>query len=273
MRSLRRAAVASSLVALVLVIGAAALAAQSYDEAEKIDRFLGLWASQISNPDGQDRGNCGGRTGDYGEKLVNCSMPVGQLPLNARGEAWLKYMDMHQSPSTNDCVGLSLPSALGSADNISFSGSPGRVVINVSQFGERTAWMNGIGPTPRSGELFHQTGYSVGRFDGDDLVVQTTNFTFDPDGIDDHLHMASSVRMKVTERYQLIDDDNIRLIITLDDPTFLTRPFTYSRLFARSTTRNQGGGAGGGGWSFCDPEVARREVEYAYPGNKYGDGK
>ena len=268
MRSLRRATIGSSLVALVLVVGTAAAAAQSYDEEEKIDRFLGFWDSQIINPDGQDRGNCGGRTGDYGEKLVNCSMPVGQLPLNARGEAWLKYMDMLQSPTTTECAGLSLPSALGSADNVSFSASPGRVVVDLSQFGERTAWMNGTGPTPRSGELFHHRGYSVGRFEGDDLVVVTTNFTFDPDGMDDHLHMASSVRMKVTERYQFIDADNIRLIITLDDPTFLTRPFTYSRLFTRGRPGNRNAG-----WSFCDPDVARREVEYAYPGNKYGDGK
>jgi hypothetical protein len=177
-------------------------------------------------------------------------------------------MDMLQSPTTTECAGLSLPSALGSADNLSFSASPGRVVVNVSQFGERTAWMNGIGPTPRSGELFHHVGYSVGRWDGDDLVIVTTNFTFDPDGIDDHLHMASSVRMKVTERYQTIDNDNIRLIITLDDPTFLTRPFTYSRLFTRGRPANRGAG-----WSFCDPDVARREVEYAYPGNKYSDGQ
>jgi len=60
-------------------------------------------------PDGQDRGNCGGRTGDYGEKLLNCSVPVDQLPLNARGEAWLKYVDIFQSPTTAECSQLGLP--------------------------------------------------------------------------------------------------------------------------------------------------------------------
>ena len=97
-------------------------------------------------------------------------------------------------------------------------------------------------------------------------MIETTNFTFDPDGMDDHLHMASSVRKKVTERYQFIDDDTIRMIITLEDGTFLTRPFTYSKLF----TRTAGGGGGGrGGWRACDPDLARRELEYAYPGTKY----
>lgn len=263
MRGLRRAASAGSLVALVLVVGTAGTAAQSDDEYEKIVPFLGHWASQINNPTGQDRGNCGGRLGDYGEKVLNCSMPVDQLPLNARGEAWMKYVDLLQSPDTTACVGSTMPSSLG--DGFSLSAAPGRVDID-SQVA-RTIWMNGTGPTPRSGELF-QHGYSVGRFDGDDLVFETTHFTFDVDGTDDHLHMASSVRKKVTERYQIIDDDNMRLIITLDDPTFLTKPFTYSKLFIRGTPRTRNAG-----WSFCDPDVARGEVESAYPGTKYSEGQ
>jgi hypothetical protein len=176
-------------------------------------------------------------------------------------------VDIFQSPSTTECAGLSLPSALGSAGDITFSGSPGRVVINVQQFGERTVWMNGLGPTPRAGELFHHTGYSVGRFDGNDLVFETTHFTFDPDGMDDHVHMANSARMKFTERYQLIDDDTLRVIMTIDDPIFLTRPFTYSRLFMRTPARGQAGG-----WNECDPDASRREVEFNYPESKYSDG-
>jgi hypothetical protein len=265
MRSLKYAASAGTLVALALVVSTAGVAAQSYEEYEKITPFLGHWDSQINNPDGQDRGNCGGRLGDYGEKHLNCAMPVAQLPLNARGEAWLKYVDIFQSPTTTECADLSLPAAL--EGDFSLSAAPGRVVTDTNQFGERIIWMNGTGRTPRHGELF-QRGYSVGRFDGDDLVFETTHFTFDPDGMDDHLHMASSVRKEVTERYQVIDDDNIRLIITLDDPTFLTRPFTYSKLFTRTAPRNRSAG-----WSFCDPDVSRREVEFSYPGGKYSNGQ
>ena len=269
MRGLSRTVTTCVLAALWLLVGTPAVNAQTPDdEYDKIYPFLGNWDSQISMPDGQDRGNCGGRTDEFGVKLVNCSMPVGQLPLNARGEAWLKYMDIFQSPSTTECVGLSLPSALGSAGNISFSASPGRVVITVQQFGDRTVWMNGIGPTPQSGELFHHKGYSVGRFDGNDLVFETTHFTFDPDGMDDHVHMANSPQMTFTERYQFIDDDTLRVIITIDDPIFLTRPFAYSRLFMRAPARG-----GGGGWTYCDPEASRREVEYNYPESKYSGGQ
>ena len=36
-------------------------AAQTDEEFDKIFPFLGHWDPQISGPDGQDRGNCGGR--------------------------------------------------------------------------------------------------------------------------------------------------------------------------------------------------------------------
>jgi len=238
-------------------------AAQSDEEFEKIYPFIGNWDTQISSPDGQDRGNCGGRTGDYGEKLLNCSLPADQLPLNARAEAWLKYMDHLQSPTTADCVDVGYPAVLG--DGAFISAYPGRVVMVHGPL-TRTIWMNGAGPTPRPGELF-QHGHSVGRFDGNDLIVETSRFGFDPDGMDDHLHMASSVRKKITERYQLIDQDTLRLIITLEDTTFLTRPFTYA--FLQMRTR----GGPTAAWRACDPDVARRELEYAYPGSKYPEGK
>jgi hypothetical protein len=254
-----------ALVALVLVVVTTNVAAQLEEEFESISPFLGSWDSQITSPGGQDRGSCGGRTGDYGEKLLNCSMPADQLPLNVRGEAWMNYVDLFQSPTTAECAMLSLPAMLG--DDFSLTAEPGRVDWTGGQGNARTIWMNGAGPTPRSGQLFQQ-GYSVGHFEDGEFVIENTNFTFDPDGMDDHLHMASSVRKKVTERYQFIDDDTIRLIITLEDGTFLTRPFTYSKLFTRTTG---GGGGGRGGWRSCDPDLSRRELEFAYPGTKYRD--
>jgi hypothetical protein len=266
MTSLRRVVSAAAILALALVAGITGVAAQSDEEFDRIFPFIGHWDPGIANPDGQDRGNCGGRTGDYGEKLTNCSIPADQLPLNARGEAWLKYMDHRQSPTTTECVPIGIPGVLGDGA-LFISGSPGRLVMEYQQGVTRTIWMNGTGPTPRPGELF-QFGYSVGRFDGDDLLIDTTNFAFDPDGMDDHLHMASSVRKKVTERYQLIDDNTLRVIITLDDPTFLTKPFTYAILETKRP-----GGRNPGLRAACDPEVSRREVEYAYPGNKYPDAK
>lgn len=263
-----RRAMLSGILALVAAGMAAGLAAQTDEEADKIFPFLGHWDSDISSPDGQDRGNCGGQLGDYGEKLVNCSMPFGRLPLNSRGEAWLRYKDQLQSPTQADCAQAGFPAILG--EPFFLSARPGRLLMEHPSNPwhiSRTVWMNGTGPQPLPGELF-QHGISRGHFDGDDLVIVTDHFTFDPDGIDDHLHMASSVRKKITQRYSLIDDDNLRIIITLEDPTFLTEPFTYAFVFTK---------AGLDGppqrWVNCDAESARREQDYAYPGDKYPDAR
>jgi hypothetical protein len=262
MTGVRHAAVAGAFIALAMVFGTPDLAAQTDEQFEKIFPFIGHWDSEVANPDGQDRGNCGGRLGDWGEKLLNCAMPVDQLPLNKRGEAWLKYMDHRQSPVMNECAQVAVP-ALLAADTY-LNAYPKRLVIDYtdpSGFIRRTIWMDGRGH-PDESELF-QHGHSIGRWDGNDLIIETTNFTFDPDGTDEHLHMASSVRKKVTERYQLIDENNLRLIITLEDPTFLSRPFTYAMLQAKKP------GGAAPAWRACDPEVARNEVISAYPGNKY----
>ena len=262
MTGLRRAVITGMFLVLAMGLGPAKLAAQSDEEFEKIFPFIGNWDSDVSARQ-QDRGNCGGRLGDYGEKLLNCTMPVDKLPLNARGEAWLKYMDHRQSPSMSECADIPYPAVLGDGGEI--TAYPGRLEMTISSnpwLLHRTVWMNGIGPKPRPGELF-QHGYSQGHFDGNDLIIETDHFTFDPDGMDDHLHMASSVRKKIIERYQIIDETNLRLIITIEDPTFLTKPFKYAFLWSKRP------GGITPAWITCDPEIARNEVEFGYPGNKY----
>ena len=66
--------------------------------------------------------------------------------------------------------------------------------------------------------------------------------------------MATSVLKKITQRYHLIDENHLRLIITLEDPLFLTRPFTYAFVFTK--VGNEGPNQG---WRNCDAESARRE--------------
>ena len=60
----------------------------------------------------------------------------------------------------------------------------------------------------------------------------------------------------------------MRLIITLEDPAFLTKPFTWAFVFTKTGLNGPRQG-----WRECDPESARREQEFAYPGNKYPDAR
>jgi hypothetical protein len=66
-------------------------------------------------------------------------------------------------------------------------------------------------------------GSSVGHFEGDTLVVETTNFT-------DELavgRMPHSEDLKLTERFTRIDPDMIDYVVTVDDPRTYTAPWSF----------------------------------------------
>jgi hypothetical protein len=71
-------------------------------------------------------------------------------------------------------------------------------------------------------------GYSVGRWDGDTLVVETIGFNdkawLDISGL------PQTERLRVTERFHRRDLGHLELLITIDDPGAYTRAWTIRRL-------------------------------------------
>jgi hypothetical protein len=68
-------------------------------------------------------------------------------------------------------------------------------------------------------------GDSTGRWEGDTLVVETTNFT------NQTRYRGSSPDLKVTERFTRTDDHSILYKATLEDPATWTRPWTLELPF------------------------------------------
>jgi hypothetical protein len=67
-------------------------------------------------------------------------------------------------------------------------------------------------------------GYSVGKWEGDTLVVDTTGFN-DRTWLDDGGHPHSDA-LHVTERFRRIDFGHMELGITIDDPKMYTKPWS-----------------------------------------------
>ena len=67
-------------------------------------------------------------------------------------------------------------------------------------------------------------GYSVGKWEGDTLVVETAGLN-DRGWLDGFGHPRSA-QMHITERYHRRDFGHLDLEFTFDDPTYYTRPFT-----------------------------------------------
>ena len=74
-------------------------------------------------------------------------------------------------------------------------------------------------------------GDSVGRWDGDTLVVDTTNFT------DKTRFRGSSDRLHIVERFSRIDARTLRYQFTVEDPTTWTRAWTGEYAWPLTDTR------------------------------------
>jgi hypothetical protein len=97
----------------------------------------------------------------------------------------------------------------------------------------RNIFMN----TPHiSGQLFWWMGDSRGRWEGDTLVVDATDFNdetwFDRAG---NFH---SDALHVVERYVLADADHINYEATIEDPKVFTRPWKMSMILNRHKEKN-----------------------------------
>ncbi len=121
---------------------------------------------------------------------------------------------------TRGITGSILPSLYGDAMHI--VQSPTEVAIRYEMLHDtRIIPLDGRS-TPGPG-VRQYMGSSVGHWEGDTLVVETTNLT-------DELtigRMPHTEDLKLTERFTRIDPDMINYVVTVDDPRTFERPWTF----------------------------------------------
>ncbi len=78
-------------------------------------------------------------------------------------------------------------------------------------------------------------GHSIGRWDGDTLVIDTIGMReeswLDSDGL------QHSGKLHVIERYTKTSPDTFVGLFTIEDPVYYTKPFTYGNNYERATFR------------------------------------
>ena len=93
-------------------------------------------------------------------------------------------------------------------------------------------------------------GHSIGRWEGETLVIDTTAYAPHPVGVS--LGVPSGPRKRTVERLELTEDkQHLRYEIVLEDSDYLESPVTYSALWQYRPDLEVSGEA-------CDPEVALR---------------
>jgi len=90
---------------------------------------------------------------------------------------------------------------------------------------ERVVYLDGRGHPENGAPSLH--GHSIGHWEGDTLVVDTTQFTEHKQG--NSMSLPSGLRKHVVERFALSDDrKHLEYAVVLEDPEYLAAPVAYA---------------------------------------------
>ncbi len=145
---------------------------------------------------------------------------------NAHPEEHIGYRRAVQPALGNDPQGTCNP--LGSSRLTLFNQQSeltvlvDRIIQHVDQTNAwRTWWMDGRElPAPEEVDLPRWHGYSIARWEGDTLVVETANFN------DQANYRGAGANLRLTERYTRVSGDTLGYEITVEDPTTWTGSWT-----------------------------------------------
>ena len=130
---------------------------------------------------------------------------------------------------TANCLPAGMPAIMGQPYPMEFLITPGKVTIVIEAYTQvRHIYTDGR-TLPEDPDLkFH--GTSVGRWEGDTLVVDTVGFS--PLTQLDR-GVSHSEKMRIAERFRLTDPDTMNIETTITDSEALTTPYTTNRTLKR----------------------------------------
>jgi hypothetical protein len=207
--------------------------------------LTGVWQGGNGRKGTWEEANSGLGVGGTGTDASAPANPASQQvitdPAPYKPEAAARVLESFNRRGIDDPAGLCLPLgvprlALVGLFPIQIVQTPAQVVIlheYMSVF--RVIPMNAehrtdVGPT--------YMGDSVGRWDGDTLVVDVVNFN--DKGWLTGTGTLHTEALHVTERYTRVDKDTIEYVVTMEDPNVMTAPWTITtKLMLREGTRLQ----------------------------------
>ncbi len=185
------------------------------------------------------RNEWGTRTFGYSSLIVD--PPNGKVPeMTAAGKAragnrdrgtfgpgpFEKFEDftLYDRCITRGVLGSTLPVIYGNGMRI--AQNPGSVAISYEMIHDTRIIPLDNRPHLDAG-IRQWMGNSRGRFEGETLVVETSNFTDQTSIGGNGNGTRHSEALTLTERFTRVDQDMIEYIATVDDPVAYTAPFTF----------------------------------------------
>jgi uncharacterized protein DUF6152 len=146
-------------------------------------------------------------------------------PVTEKGKAAMANVDP-KATTQKDCVPIGAPALMFYPVANTITVQRDRVLMKVDWMdSERIIYLDGRKHPPATQTSLH--GHSVGRWEKDTLVVETTNFKDHPMGLSTSL--PSSAQKRLTERFALgPDGKTLTYSGVIEDPVYLTRPVEWS---------------------------------------------
>jgi hypothetical protein len=134
---------------------------------------------------------------------------------------------------TRGIFGSVLPSIYG--NGIRIVQGPDKISITYEMIHDTRV----IDMSPRQhldGDIKQYMGNARGHWEGDTLVVESTNFTNNV-GVGGRSAGVSD-KLKITERYRRVDPEMVEYRATVSDPETFTAPFTYRVMFTKPPSKD-----------------------------------
>ena len=161
-----------------------------------------------------------------GRYLQNIATDVGEAPFQPWAAALYKERAdaLGKGRPSERCIPHGVPDAMLVRNSpFKIVQTPGEVVILYEEFNHyRQIFTDGRGFPPETNASWF--GYSIGKWEGDTLVVETIGFN-DQSWLDDPGHPHSDA-LHITERYRRPNFGNMSIEITFDDSKAYTKPWT-----------------------------------------------
>ena len=153
-------------------------------------------------------------------------LPGEEISLTPYGAERYKKVDMANSPSYK-CLPYGPTRGMQSTNPYYIVQTPDLITIVTEHIDFRMIYMDGRKHPEDILDYPEWMGHSIGRWEGDTLVIETIGMReetwLDTSGFE------HSAMLKVTERIQKTGPDALRIAVTIEDPIFYTKPFTYAR--------------------------------------------
>src|SRR4029077_12222769 len=170
------------------------------------------------------------RHSDVGPNLLDYIPDGTDIPFAPEGAALYKQRSetLGAGRPSEHCLPHGIPDAM-SVGNFKLVQDPGLTLILYEEFNHYRQIFTDVRPFPKNLNPAW-FGSSIGKWDGDALVVETRGFN-DQSWLDDYGHPHTEA-LRATERFERGDLGHLDIQITIDDPKVYAKPWSFTFHFA-----------------------------------------